>query len=128
MNVSEVIQELGDLKQLSSAKYQEYKALKDTEDNLKELLQAELDKSGLKSVKGKHYLAAKTSRTDIVVDHEPSVIEWLENTPDIEADAYIGLKLANFKQLATKVLKDTGEVIPGTETLTKDSITIRRNK
>lgn len=128
MSVSALIEAIGELKSASNETYKAYKEMKNTEEELKAQLAEELHMVGLKSAKGEKYSASISSRLDITVTHEHSVIEWLENTPDVESDAYIGLKLTNFKTLAMKVLKDTGEIIPGTETVSKESITIKENK
>lgn len=128
MRISELIEAIGVNKKRQAEAYKNYKELKEIEDIWKQELQAELEKAGLKSAKGDKYLATLSERSDIVVTHEPSVIEWLKESPNVEEDAYIGLKLVNFKQLANQVLKETGEIIPGTDRIIKESLSIKENK
>src|SRR5690606_29290920 len=101
---------------------------KEKEEQAKAQLMAMLTDTGLKSAKGEKYSASISSRSDVVVTHEQSVIEWLKTTPDVEADAYIGLKVTPFKTLAKEILKTTGEVITGTDLTTIESISIKENK
>ena len=128
MQISELIEALGHNKQAASEAYKAYKQIKNIEAELKEELVAELEKIGLKSAKGDKFQASITDKPDIVVTHEPSVLEWLKNEPNVEEDAYIGLKTTNFKTLARQILKETGEVVPGTDLTSTQIVTIRSNK
>ena len=126
--VSELIGHIGQNKKRQAEAYREYKDLKEIEEVWKNELMRKLQEVGLKSAKGEKYSASISSRTDIVVTHEQSVLDWIKETPNIEADAYIGLKKTEFKTLAKTLLKDTGEVVPGTELTTIESITVKENK
>lgn len=128
MSVSALIEAIGELKSAQSETYKAYKEMQKTEAELKTQLMEELHAIGLKSAKGEKYSASISKKLDIAVTHEQSVIDWLENTPNVESDAYIGLKVTSFKPLALKVLKETGEIIPGTETVTKESLSVKENK
>lgn len=128
MSLSELITELGKVKEASNSAYERYKELRDIQDQLKYQLEAQLRSSGLRSVKGADYQAVITEKPSVVIKHEASVIDWLEHAPDIESDQYIGLKATEFKSFADKYLKGTGEIIPGTEIVIKESLSIRKNK
>lgn len=128
MQISELIEQIGVNKKRQAEAYKTYKDLKEIEEIWKAELMAELDKSGLKSAKGEKYMASISSRSDVIVTSESDVVEWLKNDPNVEEDAYIGLKVSTFKPLANEVLKKTGEIIPGTERVIKDSLTIKENK
>lgn len=128
MDISGLIAHLGLNKKLQAEAYKSYKQLKEAEEGLKLELTNKLQEAGLKSAKGEKYSAIITARSDIVITHEQSVIDWLKESPNIEEDAYMGLRLANFKVLANQVLKQTGEVIPGTDRVTKESLSIKENK
>lgn len=128
MNVSELVDQLGILSTEGKALYKKYKALKEQEDSLRTDLYQTLQSSGLKSAKTNAYNAVISVKTDVLVQHEQSILNWLKTAPDVEADAYIGLKKTEFKTLAKQVLKETGEVIPGTELSTSEVLTIRENK
>lgn len=127
LNVSQLVTEVGKLSKKSSGLYKEYKDLKQQEDLLKKALLEELRAAGLMSAKTGQFTASISQRKNIVVQHEQSVLDWLQNTPDVETDQYIGLKKAEFKTLAMAMLKNTGEIIPGTDLETNESITIRSN-
>lgn len=126
-NIAELIEQLGLNKKLASEAYKGYKKLKEAEEGLKAELLMKMAESGAKSFKGDKYGASITHKADIEIIHEQSVIEWLQNTPNVEADAYIGLKRTEFKNLARDMLKNTGELAPGTETVYKDFVTIKEN-
>jgi hypothetical protein len=126
--LSRLLTELGTARLASSNAYERYKELKGIEDQLRYELEATLNGLGLKSAKGKDFIASIAEKPTIVVTHEQSVIEWLRETPEVESDRYIGLKATEFKSLAQAYLKGTGEVIPGTEVQIKESLSIRANK
>lgn len=128
MSVSELVDELGTLSRKGKDLYKEYKAIKEQEDVLRQQLSDELKATGLKSAKTSRFIASMAQRTDIIINHEQSVLEWLREEPNVEEDFYIGLKLTPFKTLAREVLKKTGEVIPGTETTINESLTIKGTK
>lgn len=128
MTIAELIEQLGETKKLGNETYKTYKEIKQAEDDLKLELVAKLDDAGLKSAKGQKYQAVMTERTDIGITHEQSVLDWLRETPEIESDFYIGLKKTEFKTLAKAMLKETGEVIPGTELVRNESLMVRSNK
>lgn len=128
MQISELIEAIGINKKRQSEAYKNYKELKEIEDIWKLELAAMLEEAGAKSFKGEKYSAIVSSKSDIVVTNESEVIEWLKNDPNVEEDVYIGLRLTAFKPLANEVLKKTGEIIPGTDRIIKDSLSIKENK
>lgn len=128
MELAELINEYGELKRKANKMYAEYKNMQVHISELSGLLQAKLDSVGLKSAKSDKYGISVSHRTNVVVTNEHAVIEWLKNTPNVEYDFYIGLKTAPFKTLANQVLKETGEIIDGTELESKQSLTVKANK
>lgn len=128
MDISKLVDELGALNKTANSHYKKYKELKEQEVELRLALQEALQASGLKSAKTSAFNASLSERVDFVLQHEQSALEWLENTPDVETDAYVGLKWAEFKTLAKQMLKDTGEVIPGLDMVRKETISIRSVK
>lgn len=128
MNVSELLNKLGKNKRESAELYKAYKELKDEEDSLKELLTIQLKEAGLKSAKGEDFTASITETPTVVIKDEPAVLEWLQNTPNVESDFYIGVKKPEFNTLAKQMLKDTGELANGTEVEVRESLAIRSNK
>lgn len=127
-NVTKLIDQLGSLKATANKLYSDYKDMQVHIAELSASLSAELESLGLRSAKSKQYGVSIAQRTNVSVISETAVKEWLQNTPNIESDFYIGLKLTPFKTLANQVLKETGEIIPGTELEYKESITVKRNK
>ena len=128
MKVAELIEVIGSERQRLNAVYSQYKSDMVELQKLKDELQLMLGEAGLKSAKSTNYGVSIATRKSISVESEQSVKEWLENTPDIEADAYIGLKLTPFKKFAAGWFQETGEIIPGTEPATTESVTIKANK
>lgn len=128
MSLSELLSVLGDARKASSNAYEAYKELKGIEDQLRYELEEMLKATGLKSAKGQDYTASISETPRIVVKHEQSVIDWLREAPDIEADRYIGLKSTDFQTFAKTYFKGTGEIIPGTEVNMAESLAIKTNK
>jgi pantothenate kinase type III len=127
MNVSELIEEIGFKRNLLNQMYSQYKEEMVKLAELKQQLKIMLDESGLRSAKSTNFGVSIVSKPNILIQSEQSIKEWLENTPNIESDAYIGLKLTPFKSFATDWYKKTGEIITGTDIETSESISIRNN-
>lgn len=128
MNVNELLDLIGNERQRLNAMYSEYKDGMVKLAELKQQLQDTLVQNGLKSAKNEHFGVSLVQKPKVDVLSEQAVREWLENAPNIESDAYIGLKLTPFKQLATQWYKDTGEMIDGVEYSSEETLTIRNNK
>lgn len=126
--ISELIEKLGKAKDAANAVYVDYKKLKTAEEDLKAQLFSQLSETGLKSAKGELYAVSIASKPTVVIQHEQSVIEWLQETPDVETDQYIGLKKREFESLAKAMLKNTGEMIPGTAIEVRESLSVKANK
>lgn len=127
MNVAELLEKLGAIKRDANNTYSLYKGFKEKEDELKAELLAQLKDSGLKSAKGNDFTASISETPTVVIKHEPSVLEWLRNAPDVEADVYIGVKGREFGTLTKQMLKETGEIPDGTEVEIRESLSIRSN-
>lgn len=128
MTIAEIINELGEVKSQANNLYVAYKEYKQTEDELKQELELKLRDSGLQSAKGEKYTASISGTPRVIIKDEASVLEWLENTPNVEADFYIGVKRPEFQTLAKQMLKETGELANGTELEIIQSLAIRKNK
>ena len=128
MNVNELLDLIGNKRQRLNKMYAEYKDGMVKLAELKMQLLDTLNQAGLKSAKNDHFGVSIVQKPKLDVVNESAVREWLENAPNVEADAYIGLKLTPFKQLATTWFKDTGEMIDGVEYSSEESLTIRNNK
>lgn len=127
-NVSQLVDELGQLGQTSKELYGQYKAIEEKKAEARAALAEALQVVGLRSAKTSAFTASIAVKPSIQIVHEQSVIDWLQETPDVETDQYIGLKKTEFKTLATAMLKNTGEVIPGTEVLQQETLSVRANK
>lgn len=130
MNVSELIEAIGETKSEANKLYKAYKELSEKEAGLKSELQIKLTEMGLKSAKGEKYSASLSKRPNIKITHEQSAIDWLNNEPNLETDQFIGLKTTEFKKLALYRLseKGGGEIVPGTELVMSESLSIKENK
>lgn len=127
LSLSELLAALGEARQAASSAYEGYKELKGIEDQLRYELEITLKETGLKSAKGEDFSASISETPRVVVVNEQSVIDWLQNTPDVEGDRYVGLKTTEFSTFAKARLKGTGEVIPGTEVRVAESLSIKAN-
>lgn len=128
LTVSELVSVLGEISTESKELYKQYKILKEQEDEIRFELTHKLKESGLLSAKTDAFTASIAKKPTVTVTHEQSVLDWIKETPDVESDQYIGLKLTPFKTLAMSILKGTGEIIPGTELIETESLSIRANK
>ncbi len=130
MNISQLIEAIGETKSEANKLYKAYKELSDKEVAYKSELQIKLTEMGLKSAKGDKYSASIAQRSNIQITHEQSAIDWLNNEPNIETDQFIGLKTTEFKKLALYRLseKGGGEIIPGTEMVMSESLSVKANK
>ncbi len=130
MNVSELIEAIGKTKSEANKMYKTYKDLSEKEAVLKSELQIKLTEMGLKSAKGEKYSASISPRPNIKITNEQSAIDWLNNEPSLETDQFIGLKTTEFKKLALYRLseKGGGEVVPGTELVMSESVSVKENK
>ncbi len=126
--VSQLIDRIGEYGKRSKYLYEQYKQVEELKVKAKALLIQKLNEAGFKSAKTDNFIASITKKPGIQVLHEQSVLEWLKEAPNIETDQYIGLKKTEFKSLALTMLKDTGEIIPGTELIETESIGIRKSK
>lgn len=128
LTLPELINKLGETKQVANEFYKNYKHFKEEEDGLKAELLSKLKDSGFKSIKGEAYLASISETPTVVIRDETKVMEWLKTTQGKEADFYIGVKKLEFSALAKSMLKETGELADGTEVETRESLSIRANK
>lgn len=105
--------------------YEVYKAGKDVENELRAQIQEELHYNELKQIKTDTTTISLSQKSSLQIMNESMVIDWLNSTPNVEADAYIGVKRANLETLAKEMLKQTGELIPGTDTQYTEVLSIR---
>lgn len=126
--ITDLIEEIGHINRRAKDLYKEYKDLQVTLAEKKHKLELLLNDAGLRSAKTDLYTVSIRQKRDIQVTHEQSVIDWLKNEPNVEYDAYIGLKLTPFKSFANGWWEQTGEIIDGTESIITESISIRENK
>ncbi len=127
-NITDLLTNLGELKSQNNDLYKKYKEGKEVEDALKEDLRIALDELGTKTFKNDKFVASFRKDTNIVIEDEQALMEWLRNTPDVEADLYIGVKKTMFTPLAKSMLKGTGELADGTSVEIKESLVIGTNK
>ena len=127
MNVTELITRVGELSHDSRELYKQYKLIKEQEDAVRAELTATLNESGLLSAKTDHYTASISKKQSVVVVDEKKAVDWIKSE-GLDVDYYVGLKLTPFKTMALSRLKDTGEVIEGTQLTETDTLSIREAK
>lgn len=128
LTLPKIVEQVGKLSDRRKEVYRQYQELKAQEDAWKTRLIEEFQSIGLRSAKTNDFTASMVSKPGISIQHEQSVIDWLKNAPNIETDQYIGLKKTEFKSLAMSLLKDTGEVVPGTELVNTEYLSIKAVK
>lgn len=128
MELTNLIDLYGEQKTKANALYAEYKTLMEEVERTRRSLQIALESTGLRSAKSEKFGVSTVTKVDVFISNEHLAMEWLKDAPNIEADAYIGLKTTAFKKLATEMLKQTGEVADGTEVMQKETISIKANK
>ena len=86
-----------------------------------------LDDLGLKQAKNEDYIASISLVPKVVIKDELSAMEWIyKNLPE-QQEQYIGIKRTEFGLMAKVMLKDIGELIPGTDVETTESLIIKAN-
>lgn len=126
MTLPELLDYYGDCKAEANKLYKQFKDLQPNLHELSLIVMDKLRENDLKSIKTSKYGVSITKRKDIAITSEKDAEEWLKNQPEIETDAYYGLKVTPFKQLVTKWFSKTGEIPNGTDITTKESITVRK--
>jgi len=127
-NLADIVRSLGLARKTTQSAYKDYQFYKHLEDALREELETLLYVMDLRSAKGEDYTASIAEKPTVVVRDEAAIVDWLQNTPDVEYDQYVGLKRAEFRSLADSMLKNTGEQIPGTEVEVRKSLRITANR
>jgi|FreactcultureFD7_1027221.scaffolds.fasta_scaffold00292_12 chromosome segregation ATPase len=127
MKVTELLNELGKIRSEANQLYSSYKELKDQENRLRADLVGVLDDLGLKQAKNEDYIASISLVPKVVIKDELSAMEWIyKNLPE-QQEQYIGIKRTEFGLMAKVMLKDIGELIPGTDVETTESLIIKAN-
>lgn len=127
-DVSELVAKLGELSGASKELYKQYKDIKDREDQVRFELTEALRENGLLTAKTPDFTASIARKQSVMVASEAEAINWVKDNLPAESDHYIGLRTTQFKTMALARLKETGEVIPGTELIESESLSIRANK
>lgn len=128
ISLTDLIDEYGTRKRAASKKYAEYKQEMVELESLRKYLQSKLESIGLRSAKSKNFGVSIVSKPTISVTNEHAVMDWLKDEPSIESDQYIGIKTTAVKQLALQRMKETGEIIDGTEYTINESVSVKGNK
>jgi hypothetical protein len=125
-NLQRALYKLYKAKEAENLAWKTLDGFKQSTEAAKNEVYAELKSLGIKSAKTDDgFTAVIANRVNIAIKHEPSVIDWIRNNPDLEADVYIGLKKSAFDPIARTILKSTGEVVPGTEIETVEYLSPR---
>ena len=127
MQITELIQKVGELSHNSREMYKQYKALKEEEDYLRAELTSQLTATGLMSAKTEQFTASLSKKQSIVVADEKKAIDWIKQE-GLDLDYFVGLNQAHFKSMAMEKLKNTGEVVDGTTLVETETLSIREAK
>ena len=128
MSLPELMAKLGQARKARQDAYEAYQMHKMIEDDRRGELEMKLRSEGLRSARNDEYSVAITARPTIQITNEAVVMDWLRHQPDIEPDLYIGVKKTQFDTLARIALKATGEIVPGTEVIETEYLSIKANR
>lgn len=125
--IPELMEMIVQQQEISQMAYKTYQQFRDAEYAIRDQLEAQLRATGLKSAKASDGTTATIAeRKGIGITHEPSVMGWLKEQPNIEGDLYLTVRKREFGEFAKRWLKETGEVIPGTEMQVAEHLSIRK--
>lgn len=127
MDLPQLISAAAEANKKAQEAYEAYATLKSASDVLRQQTIEKLHETGLKSAKNDNYSASISIRPSIMVVDETQVIEWIKKNK-MDLSIYTGLKKTAFDPIAKAALQKTGEIVPGTQIIEKESITIRSNK
>ena len=71
--------------------------------------------------------AVRAERTDIKVIDQEQVKQWLTDN-EFAIDEYVRLDLTRVSPLVKSALKETGELVPGTEVQTNEYVSVKEDK
>jgi len=130
MNIPDMMASLVSARHNTKMAYDVYKLCKEEEEAVRDNLMVKLAQSGLKSAKDAETgtMASIATRESIKVIDESKVLRWIKENPVLELKPYVGLNKLAFTPVAKQWLKETGEIIPGTELDEVDYISIKEKK
>lgn len=128
-NIPELLEQLAEARKARMEAGEYYGSVKEREEELKIKVEAALKETGLKSAKTSdgRFGATIAERPNIAIVDEKKAIKWLK-AEKLDLDYYTGIKTMPFKSLVESKLKETGEIVPGTEMTMTEYITFRENK
>ena len=129
LTVPQLLEKLGEVRSQKQEAYEYAGSLASREGELKLQVQETLSALGLKTAKTQdgRFTAGITTRPTLKVIDETAAIKWLK-AEKLDVELYTGLKTVMFKSLAEAKLKETGEIVPGTQQETVEYLSFRENK
>lgn len=83
---------------------------------------------GLKTAKGDNLTLSLVEKPSFRVTDPDVLIEWLNEEPTIDPRQYIRLDARAIDSLAKEARKKTGEILPGGQFITTESLSVREAK
>lgn len=124
-DILELAKQLSKQRELVNSLEEQVKEAKTIKDDIQFKLIEKLQESGLKSIKTNEANYSLTTKSDIKVTDENSVMEALKVNGVYDDYVHPKLDTLMFKNYAKSVLNNTGEVITGTELTETTYISIK---
>lgn len=127
--IPQLIAEYKAAEKVTKEAYEYAKSCATAQAEAKDRIDAALKAAGLKTAATEdgRFTAFYSKRTNIKVSDEAKVIDWIKAN-GLDLDQYVGLKATEFKPVAMEALKQTGEIVPGTEREEVEALTVKENK
>lgn len=113
--------------QINTAK-EVLKSLQDERDQIQSGIIADMTKAGLKSIKTHSHNFSITTKKDIKVVDEEAILKELKDRKLYNEYVKPKLDTIAFKLMANSLLKETGEIMEGTEQTETEYMSIKSNK
>ena len=130
-NISDIHLMLGRLAKLEQERAEEKKILDDIDADIA-LLRGDIliamVNNKLKTVKNDYATVMVKPTASVVISDQHKVMDWLKENPDYDLETYLRLDKKMVDPIIKHVLTEDGEVVPGTEIVTAETISISRNK
>lgn len=128
MEIKQLLELLAWQKQSYEECKQEYDEAKEKLDITKQLLMDKLAEIGLKSAKNDELTVSIVSKPYFKVLDQTAAMDWLKDEPEVDERVYIKTIVDSkaLEGLAKEVLKKTGEIIPGSEFVSSEYMSVRK--
>lgn len=129
MKITEKIEYYATVTKKADALYEQVRELRAEADTVKQEIAEDLRELGFKQAKSEDgkYVAFFGERKALAIEDPQKVRDWMQAN-NIDERAYFTPDKRAIDTLARQALRETGEIIPGTQLGATESFTIKENK